>query len=416
VTRWRLSDGVELDCFDSAVDRSAYRLALPNGRAFRVSAETRDLVTLLDGTRSVEDVARDLGAKHGIAYDPEGIGVFIGQVLAPRDIVADGEGTAQSPPRRPPRTRNPLFFFRIDLLQPDQVARLSACTKWLIHPAAALVLVPAIVLIHGLFYAGQLRPLPGLDLAASHLIPVYALVLLSVLIHELGHASATRYWRCEHGAIGFGMYLLFPAFYTDVSEIWKLSRRRRMVVDISGVYFQLVCAGAFILGYWRTGTEAFGVAARIIGLLVLVSLNPVFKFDGYWLLCDLLGVPDLHDRLRALNAGIARRLLGRRGGDDFRRDIKKPAVAHVLILYAVAADLFYLGVIRWLVTALPGFLRTYPALILRTVGSISAALLTGHLGRALSDLLLLLMSSNLLLFLVFGLRNWVRRLRASEDG
>ena len=63
-------------------------------------------------------------------------------------------------------------------------------------------------------------------------IVLLSLFLISSFIHELGHASACRYYELEHGGIGFGLYLNFPVFYTDVSSIWKLSRKKRLLVCI----------------------------------------------------------------------------------------------------------------------------------------------------------------------------------------
>lgn len=82
------------------------------------------------------------------------------------------------------------------------------------------------------------------------ILGVLLLLLLSSFVHEIGHASACRHFGVKHGGIGFGLYLTFPVFYTDVSEIWKLKRTERIVVNMAGVYFQLILLIPFFLIYF----------------------------------------------------------------------------------------------------------------------------------------------------------------------
>ena len=70
------------------------------------------------------------------------------------------------------------------------------------------------------------------------IIGLFTFILGSSFFHELGHASACKYFGIQHGGIGFGLYLNFPVLYTDVTEVWKLKRGQRCVVNLAGVYFQ----------------------------------------------------------------------------------------------------------------------------------------------------------------------------------
>ena len=60
-------------------------------------------------------------------------------------------------------------------------------------------------------------------------------------MHETGHAAACAYGGGRPGAIGFGVYLLFPAFYTDVTDSYRLSRGGRLRTDLGGLYFNVLC-------------------------------------------------------------------------------------------------------------------------------------------------------------------------------
>lgn len=120
------------------------------------------------------------------------------------------------------------------------------------------------------------------------------LILFSSLVHELGHASACKYFGIQHGGIGIGFYLNFPVLYTDVTNIWQLSRGKRCIVNIAGVYFQSILLVVLIFGYLICRSDLLRYMIFMMNIGFLLTLNPFFKFDGYWLASDLLGIPNLH--------------------------------------------------------------------------------------------------------------------------
>lgn len=127
-------------------------------------------------------------------------------------------------------------------------------------------------------------------------------ILLSSFFHELGHAAACKNFGVRHGCIGFGLYLNFPVLYTDVTEIWKLDRVQRYVVNIAGVYFQCYWLIGLLIGFLLTGNDILRYLILIMNFGFLMTLNPFFKFDGYWIVSDLLGVPNLRTRSKELLA------------------------------------------------------------------------------------------------------------------
>lgn len=108
-------------------------------------------------------------------------------------------------------------------------------------------------------------------------IVLLSLFLISSFIHELGHASACRYYELEHGGIGFGLYLNFPVFYTDVSSIWKLSRKKRLLVNFAGVYFQLILLIPILLIYFFTFNSSLKYFIYIINFNFFTNIESVFK-------------------------------------------------------------------------------------------------------------------------------------------
>ena len=136
---------------------------------------------------------------------------------------------------------------------------------------------------------------------------IYGLLVASAVVHELGHAAACRYGGAEPGEIGVGIYIVFPAFYTDVTDSYRLGRAGRVRTDLGGLYFNAMTVVVFALLYVATGSGLWLLTALGLQLQMLQQLIPVVRFDGYYVLSDLAGVPDLFARvgpvLRSLRPG-----------------------------------------------------------------------------------------------------------------
>ncbi len=104
--------------------------------------------------------------------------------------------------------------------------------------------------------------------------------------------------------------MIYPAFYSDVTDAWRLRRWQRVIVDLSGMYFQLVIGAAYAIAWQCSGWRPFRMA--IYGILAsgLINLNPILRFDGYWVLCDLLGVTNLGRQPVRLARNLFLRLRG----------------------------------------------------------------------------------------------------------
>ena len=109
------------------------------------------------------------------------------------------------------------------------------------------------------------------------------------------------------------MYWCLPAFYAEVHGAWLLPRMQRAAVDAGGVYFQAIFVGVLGACQLAWPTPALLCAIALSQFLMLHTLNPILKFDGYWLLCDLAGVHNLHRTLRHIARRVVRRDWPNRG-------------------------------------------------------------------------------------------------------
>ncbi len=122
---------------------------------------------------------------------------------------------------------------------------------------------------------------------------VTALVLFSGFFHELGHAAGTKYGGASPGVMGVGIYLAFPAFYTDLTDSYRLGRSGRLRSDLGGVYFNAVLIVLAAGIYLVTGFSPLLVFIVLSQAAALYQFLPFIRLDGYYIMSDLIGVPNL---------------------------------------------------------------------------------------------------------------------------
>ncbi len=240
-----------------------------------------------------------------------------------------------------PPQRNP-FIFSVTLLPERLLSHVSALLTPLFNKWFCLIIMIAFIGIHGslLTQVNQSAAL-GIPIGA---IPTFILaMLLSYFIHELGHISACQRYNCPHGGIGFGIYLVFPVFYADVSKAWRLSQTQRAVVDLGGLYFQSILIIAVDCYAYFTASQLAYVLSWTITLTMLHTLNPFFKFDGYWLLSDLSGITNLHDKMRTALVRVKNKIF-HRTPLNFNQD----RALYLLIPYSILATMFFIYVATFL--------------------------------------------------------------------
>jgi len=247
------------------------------------------LLESIDGQRDGPQLAEAMSERLDRRVNEKHV-LALAKKLAAQGLLAGFEGKA------PPRA-NPLLALRWKVLvtNPKWTRRLTApfsvlFRPWIMWPIlAAFAGVFWFVLIHhGVASAtSEAFRKPGLFLI------VFALAIVSAGFHELGHAAAARYGGSTPGGMGMGLYLVWPAFYTDVTDAYRLPKRDRLRVDLAGLYFNAAIA-VLTMGVWLlTRIDALLLLVALQVLQMVKQLSPVIRADGYHILSDATGVPDL---------------------------------------------------------------------------------------------------------------------------
>jgi putative peptide zinc metalloprotease protein len=319
----------------------------------------------VDGQRGYDEIAAHVSAGSGRSITAADARMLVDAKLRPLGVVCRADGSEPEV-----RRSNPLLGlrFRWVVSDPSVTRRITAPFGWLFNPLVVLAVLVAFVLVckwllldRGLALAAhQAFERPGL------LLTVFAITVASAGFHEFGHAAAARYGGATPGAMGAGLYLVWPAFYTDVTDSYRLGRGGRIRTDLGGLYFNALLSVA-MFGLWAlTGWDALLLVIGTQLVQMIRQLLPLVRFDGYHLLADITGVPDLFQRIKPTLLG----LLPSRWGNEESKVLKPWARAVVTLWVLLVVPLLALVVLitllslpRILATAAVSFDRQFSAML-----------------------------------------------------
>ena len=247
------------------------------------------------------------------------------------------------------RIRNPMAL-RLPLFDPDRfLGATLPLVRWLYSPLGFVLwlgLVISGLVLFGLNYTALTDGFRDQVLAAENLIIIVLAYPLVKALHELGHGYAAKAWGGEVHEIGVMFLVFIPVPYVDASDSAAFaSKWRRAVVGGAGIMVELALA-ALALIFWVNAEpgllRAFAFNVMLIGGIstLLFNGNPLLRFDGYFVMSDLLEIPNMGQRANKYFFYLIRRYL-------FRiKDATSPVTARGergwFFFYAIAAFIYRL--------------------------------------------------------------------------
>jgi putative peptide zinc metalloprotease protein len=352
--RWRRAAGVrELgQVQDSGLRQPTYLLRRSDGQVLQVSELLHLVIRELAANRDDTEVAAAVSEACGRELTVDGLRRLITYKLGPMGLVDDAAATR---PVSAPRA-DPLLSLRFrHTVVPARTVR--ACARVmaeLFRPVVvAAVLTVVIVLDLVLISTASLsRALDQAFAAPVSLLVIAGILLLCALVHELGHAAACAYGGAKPGVVGVGIYLVFPAFYTNVTDAYRLDRGGRLRTDLGGLYLNVWCLLVLNSFALANGGGLLVLVVLLLHFEMLQQLIPIVRFDGYFVLADIAGVPDLFARVRP----VLRSLLPGRPPDPRVTELR-PAARRIVIGWVLIVVPLLTFAFGWLIYSLPGLVR-----------------------------------------------------------
>ena len=297
-------------------------------RSHRLNPPAHYLVGLMDGRRTLQELWDAAAQRFGDeAPTQDEVIQLLGQLHAADLVQSEGAPDVDELLRRARRTRNrtlaakllaPLAI-KVPLFDPDRL--LERWLPWfqpLFGPVGALLWL--VVVGWGAFSAAQHWNELTQDIGNRVLAPENLLVLglvfpLLKAAHEFGHACAVKAWGGEVHEMGVMFLVLMPVPYVDASAASAFpERRQRVMVGAAGMAVELFIASAALL-FWLDMQPGLLRAVLFNVMLiagvstVLFNVNPLLRFDGYYILSDLIDIPNLRQRAQQYLGAVLQRWL-----------------------------------------------------------------------------------------------------------
>ncbi len=274
-----------------------------DGQTIQLSPLLYLVLAAVDGERTYDEVARDVSASFGRTVTADNVRTLVENQLRPSGLLVGEDGSQPQVEKS-----NPLLAlrFKYAVSDPERTRRLTSPFALLFNPLLVLSVMAVFAAVTWwVFFRKGLASAtyeafdkPGL------LLLVFVVTVFSAGFHEFGHAAAARRGGATPGVMGAGIYLVWPAFYTDVTDSYRLGRAGRVRTDLGGLYFNAIITVAIAGVWWAIRYDALLLVVATQILQMIRQLTPLVRFDGYHVLADVTGVPDLFHRIKPTLLGL----------------------------------------------------------------------------------------------------------------
>jgi putative peptide zinc metalloprotease protein len=193
-------------------------------------------------------------------------------------------------------------------IDPDRMLTLTVdYVGWLFAPwavrAMGLLMLAAVLLlaVHNREFVARLPQLEQF-LSQGNWPLLFAVVIVTKILHELGHAYSFKRFGGECHEIGIMLMFFIPTLYCNTTDAWLLKNRwQRAAIGMAGGYVELIIASLATFGWWFSQPGVFQMLCLDLMIVCSVSAvaingNPLLRYDGYYVLSDLLELPNLYER------------------------------------------------------------------------------------------------------------------------
>jgi putative peptide zinc metalloprotease protein len=294
----RVAKGVELigKYEGSGFKEAPYLARRADGQTIQLSRLLYVVAEACDGRRTYDEIAEVASEKFGKRLSARNAKTLVDDKLNALGVVTNNDGS--QPVMSKPDSLLALNL-RKGVISPKLVRAITTVFYPFFLPPVVIAAVVALgALDYWLFTQhGVAQGVRDTVMNPTLFLGMIGLVVVSAFLHEVGHATGLRYGGGEPGVMGAGVYIAFPAFYTDVTDAYRLSKGGRLRTDLGGLYFN----GLFILGtyaaYYVTGFEPLLFLILVQHIEMAHQLLPFLRLDGYYVVADAVGVPDLFTRI-----------------------------------------------------------------------------------------------------------------------
>jgi putative peptide zinc metalloprotease protein len=284
---------------------------------FRFHEEEYAILSMLDGNTSLQTIRENFQAQ----FAPQRITLqdlqqFIGMLHRSGLVISNAAGQGRQLRRRGDQKRKRewlgkltnIFALRFRGIDPERLlTRLLPWFGWLFTPMAligALMLGLAALTLVLVQWDKFQSKLPTFEqfFAADNWLFLGATMAIVKILHEFGHGLSCKKFGGECHEMGLMLLVFTPCLYCNVSDSWMLRNKwQRVFIGAAGMYVELILASIATFLWWFSTPGMFNFLCLSVMFICSVSTvvfngNPLLRFDGYYILMDILEIPNLRQK------------------------------------------------------------------------------------------------------------------------
>jgi putative peptide zinc metalloprotease protein len=336
----KLADGIELigEYEDSGFKEPPSIARRADGQVIQLPPILYVVAERMDGRRSYAEIADDVSQAISRGVGAEDVQFLVEEKLRPLGVAAGANGETPQLKKADPLL---ALKFRVAVVPETVTHAITSVFYPFFFPPVIVAAIAALITfdVWMLFFHGIAQGARSIVYNPLLLFMLLGLVIVATALHEIGHATAARYGGAKPGVMGAGIYVVWPAFYTDVTDAYRLSRVGRLRTDLGGIYFNALFALGTAGVYLLTGFEPLLIVVLVQHFQIIQQLLPFLRLDGYYILSDLTGVPDLFNRIKPTLKSLLPGKTDERV-TELKRWVRFVVVAWVLLLVPVLLFVF----------------------------------------------------------------------------
>lgn len=280
----QLREGVELhetEGHDYIVEN------LVTSHLFKITPEVYTILSLIKEGKDMAGIISSYNASAPVPISEESY-INLCNSLAAKGILKISEDVI-------PKKKKAPIYFRVKLMSGPVINWLASKFQCLFNKGVFPVFLTASLLFVTVFILtnDQVLAKPE-DRSILKRVISFMAILFFQIFHEIGHASASYRYGIKTKEVGLGFLLgVIPVFYSDLSRIWLLPPKKREIINIAGIYFDFLTSTFALIMWFLTGHYFFLMYPYVIVGTTFRNLNIFIKYDGYWVVSDLMRTHNL---------------------------------------------------------------------------------------------------------------------------
>lgn len=338
-----------------------------NNIHYKINLNVYNLIQLLSKNYEIVEIAREYSTIYNYNYSVDEIILLIDNKLRPLGLLKNYSNNNKS------KSSSSILWIRLPVFSASFLLPFTRILQKLFKREYFICCLLLGIIIHIILIVYYFPSYNFVELMNNPYSTFFSVLILftSSIFHELGHVSSSHYFGVKHKEVGFGMYFMFPVLYANITNAWGVSGKKRVIIDVAGLYFQFLFNILLFFLFFLSNKNIIYIHSikLILFQSVFLTLNPFLRFDGYWIVSDALGIANLRKKSKEYIQYLLKKHIFR-DNVSFKRLSTNAITNNLFVFYAFSSSAFFIFFSVLLIKRLPKRIYEFPNMCSEVYASI----------------------------------------------